>query len=115
MIHIYCIFGIILNFKHFEKKNEPHSLSISQIVDSEKRDYLKHKTSCFSNPSGGNLLKLQKFHWVNIFTIKIFIFANLVQNVDFEQLQFQRVGAALSDFFFLLEFSSLWVLVGKLF
>ena len=104
MIHIYCIFGIILNFKHFEKKNEPHSLSISQIVDSEKRDYLKHKTACFSNPSGGNLLKLQKFHWVNIFTIKIFIFANLVQNVDFEQLQFQRVGAALSDFFFYLNF-----------
>ena len=48
------------------------------------------------NPSGGNVLKLQKFpldeyvyHW-NVF----------VQNVDFEQLQFQRVGAALSEFFF---------------
>ena len=29
-----------LNFEHFEKKNEPHSLSISSIIDSEKRGYL---------------------------------------------------------------------------
>ena len=29
-----------LNFEHFEKKNESHSLSISEIVDSEKRSYL---------------------------------------------------------------------------
>ena len=64
------------------------------------------------NPSGGNVLKLQKFpldeyvyHW-NVF----------VQNVDFEQLQFQRVGTALSEFFFfLLKLSSLWVFGEKLF
>ena len=29
-----------LNFKHFEKKNEPHSLSISKAIDSERRAYL---------------------------------------------------------------------------
>ena len=27
-----------LNFEHFEKKYGPYSLSISQIIDSEKRD-----------------------------------------------------------------------------
>ena len=30
-----------LNFEHFEKKkNEPHSSSISEIIDSERRAYL---------------------------------------------------------------------------
>ena len=32
-----------LNFEHFEKKkkkNEPRSLSISEVIDSEKRAYL---------------------------------------------------------------------------
>ena len=29
-----------LNFEHFEKKNEHHSLSISEICDSEKRGCL---------------------------------------------------------------------------
>ena len=29
-----------LNFEHFEKKNEPHSLSISEVIDSERRAYL---------------------------------------------------------------------------
>ena len=29
-----------LNFKHFDKKNEPHSLSISKIIDPERRGYL---------------------------------------------------------------------------
>ena len=29
-----------LNFEHFEKKKKPHSLSISEIIDSEKRSYL---------------------------------------------------------------------------
>ena len=28
-----------LNFEHFQKKIEPHSLSISEIFDSERRDY----------------------------------------------------------------------------
>lgn len=31
------------------------------------------------------LLKLQKFRWTNAFTIKMFIFANFIQNVDFER------------------------------
>ena len=29
-----------LNFEHFEKKNEPHSLSLSEVIDSERRAYL---------------------------------------------------------------------------
>ena len=29
-----------LNFEHFKKKNEPRNLSISEIMDSEKRRYL---------------------------------------------------------------------------
>ena len=37
-----CIFGIYINFEHFEtKKNDPHSLSISEVNDSEKRASLK--------------------------------------------------------------------------
>ena len=30
-----------LNFKHCEKKNEPHSLSFSHIIDPKRRGYLK--------------------------------------------------------------------------
>ena len=26
-----------LNFEHFEKKNEPHSSSISEVIDSQRR------------------------------------------------------------------------------
>ena len=29
-----------LNFEHFENKNERHSLSISEIIDSERQGYL---------------------------------------------------------------------------
>ena len=29
-----------LNFEHFERNNEPHSLSISEIIESERRGYL---------------------------------------------------------------------------
>ena len=29
-----------LNFEHFERKNEPHSLSISETIDSKRRGYL---------------------------------------------------------------------------
>ena len=29
-----------LNFEHFEKKNEPHSSSISEVIDSQRRAYL---------------------------------------------------------------------------
>ena len=29
-----------LNLEHFEKKNEPHSSSISEVIDSERRAYL---------------------------------------------------------------------------
>ena len=37
----YCIFGIYIKLWTFwKKKNEPHSLSISEIIDSEKRGYL---------------------------------------------------------------------------
>ena len=29
-----------LNFENFEKKSEPHSSSISEVIDSERRAYL---------------------------------------------------------------------------
>ena len=29
-----------LNLEHFEKKNEPHSSSLSEVIDSERRAYL---------------------------------------------------------------------------
>ena len=29
-----------LNFEHFEKKDEPHSSSIYEVTDSERRAYL---------------------------------------------------------------------------
>ena len=28
------------NFEHFEKKDEPHSLCISEIIDGERRAYV---------------------------------------------------------------------------
>ena len=48
----FCCFFIAfleskLNFEHFEEKNEPHSLSISEIIDSERRVTETHKRSCF--------------------------------------------------------------------
>ena len=43
-------------------------------------------------------LKVQKFCWTNNFTTEIFIFANFVQKVNFDQLQFQKLGVALSKF-----------------
>ena len=36
----YCIFGIHIKFATFSKKLELHSLSISEIIDSERCDYL---------------------------------------------------------------------------
>ena len=40
-----------LNFERFEeKKKELHSLRISKIIDSKKRDYLMHERSCFWKP-----------------------------------------------------------------
>ena len=38
----------------------------------------------------------QIFHWMNIFTIERFIFANFVQNFDFYQSQFCFIPAKLS-------------------
>ena len=57
---IFIAFSELFKFQTFWKKNEPHSLSTSQIVDSEKRDYLKHKTSCFWKPFGRELVKAPK-------------------------------------------------------
>ena len=39
-----------LNFQHFQRKDEPHSLRISGIIDSERRVYLNVKRGCFSTP-----------------------------------------------------------------
>ena len=38
--YFYCILESTLNFEHFERKNEPHSLSISETIDSKRRGYL---------------------------------------------------------------------------
>ena len=46
--------------------------------------------------SGEVFLKLKKFHWINIFNTEMVKF---VQKVDFQQSQFQRVGAALVKVF----------------
>ena len=56
----FCCFFIAflestLNLKHFEK-NYPHSLSISEIIDSERRGYVNVKGPVSQNPSGGNML-----------------------------------------------------------
>ena len=37
------------NFEHFEKKDGPHSLSISKIIYSEIRDYLIEENVLFQN------------------------------------------------------------------
>ena len=31
----------LFNFEHFQKKDEPHSLCISEIIDGERRVYIK--------------------------------------------------------------------------
>ena len=36
----YCIFRIYIKFWTFWNRNEPHSLSISEVIDSERRAYL---------------------------------------------------------------------------
>ena len=38
--NIFSFFESTLSFEHFEKKNEPHSSSISEVIDSERRAYL---------------------------------------------------------------------------
>ena len=35
-----ALFDSALNFEHFEKKNQPHSSSISEVIDSQRRVYL---------------------------------------------------------------------------
>ena len=47
-----CIFFTVcleftLNFEHFEKKNELHSIRISEIIDFERRAYLNPLTVLF--------------------------------------------------------------------
>ena len=39
-----------LNSEHFEKRSEPHTLCISEIIDCERRAYVNAKESCFSTP-----------------------------------------------------------------
>ena len=35
-----AFFESALNFEHFEKKSEPHSSSISEVIDFQRRVYL---------------------------------------------------------------------------
>ena len=44
-----------LNFEHFEKKDEPHSSIISEVIDFQRRAYLKGLVS--ENPLAVNVLK----------------------------------------------------------
>ena len=55
--HFYCIFGIYIKFWTFWKKNEPHSLSISEVIDSKKMCLFKCiKDLVSQNPLAVNLL-----------------------------------------------------------
>ena len=59
----YCSFRICIKFWTFwkKKKNEPHSLSISEVIDSEKRASLKCIKGLISeNPSAVNVLKTNR-------------------------------------------------------
>ena len=38
--HFIAFLECTLNFKHFEIKNEPHSLNTSEVIDCEKRGSL---------------------------------------------------------------------------
>ena len=37
----------LLNCEHFQKKSEPHGSSISEVIDSQRRAYLRAKRSSF--------------------------------------------------------------------
>ena len=37
------------NFVHFEKKDQPHTLNISEVIDSEKCGYLNARKLLFQN------------------------------------------------------------------
>ena len=43
------------------------------------------------------ILKVQKFSWANIVMIEMFIFANFVQKLNFEESHFQNVGVRLPE------------------
>ena len=51
-----------LNFEHFEKK-EPHSLSISEIIDSERRLLNCIKSPVSKNPPAVNVFTSPKNCW----------------------------------------------------
>ena len=40
LLPLYCIFGFYIKFWTFWNKNGPHSSSISEVIDSERRAYL---------------------------------------------------------------------------
>ena len=53
----YCICGMYIKFGTYWKKNEPHSSSISEVIDSERRAYFKCIKGLVSeNPSVVNVL-----------------------------------------------------------
>ena len=66
-----------LNCEHLEKKSEPHGFSISEVIDSQKRVYLRAKWSCFWKLFGserGNVsLKLlksaEKYHYPTLLSV----------------------------------------------
>ena len=45
--NFYCVLECTLNFEHFERKNEPHSSSISEVIGSERPAYLNARKVLF--------------------------------------------------------------------
>lgn len=58
---------------------------------------------------GKVVLKLQKLCWVNIFTIEMFLFANFILEVEFEQSKFPKTKVAFYELLWLV-LVSFWVL-----
>ena len=46
----------------------------------------------------------KKYIFANIFTIEVFIFAKFQQKSNFEQSEFQKLGVALANVFYLIFF-----------
>ena len=57
-----------LNFEDFEKKNEPHSLSISEVIDCERRAYLNKyvKGLVSESPLAVNVLTKFSFNYFEV-------------------------------------------------
>ena len=71
-LNFYGIFGMYIKFWKFWKKSEPHSSSISEVIDSEKTCLLKCIKGLVSgNPLALNVLKMMiPARWILMILIK---------------------------------------------